>query len=267
LSEAPRSAIRAQWERLRTAGRPALIPYVTAGYPSAATTVDTLQLLAAEGADFIEVGVPFSDPLADGPTIQHASFEALRGGTTVGRVLDMIRAAGLPVPVILFSYLNPLLRYGIERFLGDARRAGVAGVLLTDVPVGSAPDVETALAASGLDRIPLIALTTGRDRLGAAVAGGSGFVYLISRLGVTGGGTTIGAEVRRAVEGIRALTALPVAIGFGIATGAQAAAAAALADGVVVGSAVVRAMGAGLPATRALVAELRAALDGAAVVS
>jgi len=265
LSDGGAGPIAARWAWLRGAGRPALIPYLTAGYPSADATLAALRMLVEEGADVIEVGVPFSDPLADGPTIQHSSFEALRGGMTVGGVLALVREARLDVPVVLFSYLNPILRYGVERFLAEAREAGASGLLLTDVPVGADPAVEHAITAGGLDRIPLVALTTAPSRLPAAVAGGSGFVYLISRLGVTGGGTTIGGDLQGAVMAVRAVTALPVAVGFGIGTGAQAAAVAEFADGVVVGSALVRAMGEGLEAARTLTGELRRALDAVAV--
>jgi tryptophan synthase alpha chain len=261
LSDRGPGDIARSWARLASAGRTALIPYVTAGHPSRAATLDTLRMLAAEGADLVEVGIPFSDPLADGPVIQHASFEALRHGTTVEGVLDMVRDADLAIPVVLFSYLNPVLRYGTERFLADAQSAGAAGLLLTDLPVGADPLVEDAIRASDLDRIPLVALTTDGRRLAATVAGGSGFVYLISRLGVTGPRTTIGTEVERAVDGIRGHTRLPVAVGFGIAGAEQAAAVGSYADGVVVGSALVERMGRNPEAARALVVALRQALD------
>ena len=265
MSDAGRGRIARQWAALRAAGRPALIPYVTAGYPSAEATVATLRALADEGADFVEVGIPFSDPLADGPVIQRASFAALQGGTTVRGVLDMVRAADLSIPVVLFSYVNPVLRYGLARFVDDARQAGASGLLLTDLPVGADPPLEAAIGTSGLDRIPLVALTTTRARLAAALEGASGFVYLISRLGVTGGGTVIGGEVAAAVAAVRHATDLPIAVGFGIGTGAEAAAAAELADGVVVGSALVRRMAEGEAAVRRFVAELRRALDAATV--
>jgi tryptophan synthase alpha chain len=267
LSDAGRGRIARQWDRLRTEGRSALIPYVTAGYPSADATIAALRALAEAGADFVEVGIPFSDPLADGPVIQRASFAALEGGTTVAGVLEMVRTADLPIPVVLFSYLNPVLRYGLPRFLEDARRVGASGLLLTDLPVGADPPTEAVIDAGGLDRIPLVALTTTPARLAASVRGASGFVYLISRLGVTGGGTTIGGEVTGAIAALRAVTTLPIAVGFGIGTGAAAAAAAAHADGVVVGSALVRRMAEGPEAVRAFVAELRHALDAAALVS
>jgi tryptophan synthase alpha chain len=267
LSDPGAGLLARQWARLRSAGRPALIPYVTAGYPSAGATVAALRALTDAGADVVEVGIPFSDPLADGPVIQRASFAALEAGTTVARVLDMVRAADLPIPVVLFSYLNPVLRYGLPRFLDDARRAGASGLLLTDLPVGADPSVEAAIAAGGLDRIPLVALTTTPARMVAAVRGATGFVYLISRLGVTGGGTTLGPAVAHAIAALRAVTALPIALGFGIGTGADAAAAAAHADGVVVGSALVRRLADGPDAVHTFVAELRHALDAAAVAS
>jgi tryptophan synthase alpha chain len=265
LSDRGPGGIARCWERLAAEGRTALIPYVTAGYPSRAATVATLRMLAADGADLVEIGIPFSDPLADGPTIQHASFEALRQGTTVRGVLDLVREADLAIPVIAFSYLNPILRFGTERFLAEARAAGVGGVLITDLPVGADPSIEAALGASGLDRIPLIAPTTTESRLAAAVAGGSGFVYLISRLGVTGAHTVIGAEVERLAARVRARTRLPLAVGFGIAGAAQATAVARFADGIVVGSALVERMGQGAAAARDLILELRQALDAAGV--
>jgi tryptophan synthase alpha chain len=265
LSDRGPGGIARRWERLAAASRIALIPYVTAGYPSRDATLTTLEMLAADGADFVEVGVPFSDPLADGPTIQRASFEALRQGTTVRGVLDLVREADLPIPVVLFSYLNPILRYGTERFLVDARAAGASGVLVTDLPVGADPAVEGAIRSSGLDRIPLIAPTTTDERLAEAVAGGSGFVYLISRLGVTGARTAIGAEIEHLARRVRARTRLPLAVGFGIAGGAEAAAVARFADGIVVGSALVERMGQGGTAARELLLELRQALDTAAV--
>lgn len=265
MSDRGGGSIARCWARLAADGRTALIPFVTAGHPSSAATVATLRMLEAEGADLVEVGIPFSDPLADGPIIQHASFEALRQGTTVPGVLDMVRNANLGIPVVLFSYLNPILRYGIEQFLADAQSAGVAGLLLTDLPVGADPGIEDAIHASGLDRIPLVALTTSGDRLAATVAGGSGFVYLISRLGVTGAHTTLGAEVEHMVGRIRTHTDLPVAVGFGITGGAQAAAVARYADGVVVGSALVERMGRSVDAARELVVALRQALDAVGV--
>lgn len=259
------AALEARWEALRAAGRVALIPYLTAGYPSADATVAALRMLEQEGADLVEVGVPFSDPLADGPVIQRSSFAALERGMSVRGVLDLIRQARLGIPVIVFSYVNPLLRYGVTRFLADAEAAGCAGLLLTDVPVGADPALERSIADSALARIPLASLTTGDDRLRALAAAGEGFLYLISRLGVTGSPTAIGQQVESAVARLRAVTRLPIAVGFGIGAGEQAAEVARFADGVVVGSALVERTAEGLDAARALVRELRQALDTVAV--
>jgi tryptophan synthase alpha chain len=222
-------------------------------------------MLEDEGADFVEVGVPFSDPLADGPVIQRSSHEALRGGMTAAGVLDLVREAALGIPVILFTYLNPVLRYGVSRFLRDAGGAGAAAVLLTDLPAGVDPSVEAAVDEAGLDLIRLVAPTTRGARLVETLHGAHGFVYLISRLGVTGAETTISAAVRRTVAEIRALTALPIAVGFGIANGEQAQAVAGFADGVVVGSALVRRLAEGLEPAVLLVRELRQALDAVPV--
>src|SRR3982750_235534 len=179
------SSLGQVWATLRASGRRALIPYLTAGYPSADASVDALRL-AAEVSDILEVGVPFSDPLADGPTIQRSTFEALRQGMTLSGTLEVVARAELSRPVVLFSYLNPILRYGVERLLTDAGRLGVAGLILTDLPAGSDPAVESAVQASDLDLIRLIAPTTRPERLATAVAGAQGFVYLVARLGVTG---------------------------------------------------------------------------------
>ena len=244
---------------MRAERRAALIPYLTAGYPTAAASLDALRMTSAAGADFVEVGIPFSDPLADGPVIQRSSHVALEGGMTVAGTLQLIRDARLPVPVIAFSYLNPVMAYGLERFTADARAAGVSGLLLTDLPAGEDPAVEQTVRAGGLDLIRLIAPTTVDRRLHDAVAGAGGFIYLISRLGVTGARTQLnGAEAL--VQRVREATSLPIALGFGLATAEQARAVARLADGVVVGSALVERLGSGLEPARALLTELRAAV-------
>lgn len=246
---------------LREHGRPGLIPYLTAGFPDRATSLAALRLAAAEGADLLEVGIPFSDPLADGPVIQQASFQAIEGGMTVAGMLDLVREAALDIPVVAFSYLNPILAYGPGRFLEDAAAAGISGLLLTDLPVGADPALEAQVAASPLALIRLLAPTTDADRLARAVAGAEGFLYLIARLGVTGAPTEVGGALAQAVARVRAVSDLPVAVGFGIGSGAQARAVAGVADGVVVGSALVRRLGEGLDAARDLLRELREALD------
>lgn len=240
-----------------------MIPYLTAGYPTPMLSLQALRLTEEAGADFVEVGVPFSDPLADGPTIQRASQTALELGMNVVRVLEQIREAALGIPVVVMSYLNPVLAYGLDRFVADAGAAGAVGLLLTDLPAGVDVGVERAVAASPLALIRLVAPTTTGARLARALSEASGFVYLISRLGVTGARDQVPADLGDQVARVRAVTPLPIAVGFGISTADQAAAAARLADGVVVGSAVVEALGTGgLGAAerllRALVAAVRA---------
>jgi tryptophan synthase alpha chain len=255
------SRLEPAWAALRSSGRPALIPYLTAGYPTRAASEAALQA-AAEVSDIIEVGVPFSDPLADGPTIQRSTFEALRQGMTLAGTLELIARAGLSIPVVIFSYVNPILRYGLDRFLADAEHLGVAGLILTDLPAGSDPEVEGAVHGSRLDLIRLIAPTTAAERLARAVSGAQGFVYLVSRLGVTGASPALDADLADSVKRVRRATALPVAVGFGISTPAQASAVARLADGIVVGSALVDLLGReGVGGARRFLGSLRSALD------
>lgn len=219
-------------------------------------------MAAPAGADLLEVGIPFSDPLADGPTIQRSTHTALEQGMTVARVLALVRDAQIAIPVVLMTYVNPVLAYGAERFASHAKAAGVAGVLFTDLPAGAVPEIERAVAANGLDLIRLIAPTTTDERLAAAVAGAGGFIYLISRLGVTGARPDAPPDLDRHVRRLRAVTRLPIGVGFGIGTPAHAAAAARWADGVVVGSALVEALGAGgVPAAERLLQSLSPALE------
>jgi tryptophan synthase alpha chain len=260
LSEHP---IAARWRSLRgnAVRRAALIPYLTAGFPTPALSLEALRAVADAGADFIEVGIPFSDPLADGPTIQRSTQAALDQGMTAARVLEQVHRAALAVPVILMTYLNPVLAFGVERFVREAAAAGVSGLILTDFPAGADPAIEALVAASPLVWIRLIAPTTGPERLTRAVHGASGFLYLISRLGVTGARDQVPADLAQHVARVRAASPLPLAVGFGIATPAQARATAALADGVVVGSAIVHALGQdGVGAAERLVRELAAAV-------
>jgi tryptophan synthase alpha chain len=255
------SRLEPAWAALKASGRPALIPYLTAGYPSLEASAAALRA-AAEVSDIIEVGVPFSDPLADGPTIQRSTFEALRQGMTLAKTLDLIARAELSVPTVVFSYLNPILRYGLARFLSDAESLGIAGLILTDLPAGSDPVVEGAVGRSRLDLIRLIAPTTRQDRLASAVKGARGFVYLVARLGVTGASSALGSDLAVSVMRVRQATTLPVAVGFGISTPEQARAVAQMADGVVVGSALVDILGRdGVAASRRFLGSLRVALD------
>jgi len=252
-----------RWRALGTSR--ALIPYLTAGFPTPAVSLDALQRAVDAGADFIEVGVPFSDPLADGPTIQRTTQTALEQGMTLPRVLELIHTAALAVPVVIMTYLNPVLAYGVPRFAKDARAAGAAGVLLTDLPAGADPTVERAVSASSLALIRLVAPTTDDQRLKTALTGATGFVYLISRLGVTGARADVPPDLDAQVKRVRAAGGnapnLRVAVGFGISTPAQAAAAARSADGVVVGSALMDALATGgVAALERLTRDLAAAV-------
>jgi tryptophan synthase alpha chain len=255
--------LEAAWADLRSRGRTALVPYFTAGHPDRAASLEALRR-SEEHADIIEVGVAFSDPLADGPTIQRSTFEALASGMTLPRTLELIAEARLSRPVVVFSYLNPVRRYGLERFLRDAADLKVAGLLLTDLPAGSDATVEEAVRASPLDLIRLVAPTTVGDRLAAVVRGAEGFLYLVARLGVTGASQELASGLAEYVARVRAVSGLPLAVGFGISTPAQARSVAHLADGVVVGSALVETLGRDGPvAAGRMLAGLRGALDQA----
>jgi tryptophan synthase alpha chain len=255
------STLARAWADLRRRGRTALIPYLTAGHPDRAASLEAMRR-AADHADVLEVGVAFSDPLADGPTIQRSTFEALQRGMTLPRTLDLIAEARLEIPLVVFSYLNPVLRYGIDRFLRDAAQLGVAGLLLTDLPAGNDPVLEQAVRESPLDLIRLVAPTTAGERLAEVARDAQGFLYLVARLGVTGASTALDGGLEQYIGRVRAASPLPLAVGFGISTPAQAATVAGLADGVVVGSALVERLGKeGPAAAAAFLASLRAALD------
>lgn len=219
-----------------------------------------LRELPGAGADVIEVGVPFSDPLADGPVIQGSSQRALDQGMTLDGTLALVAEARPAVPVVLFSYLNPLLAAGTT-VLDRAAAAGVQGVLVTDLPVGADPAREAWLGGGPLEFVRLVAPTTPRARMAEIARHGRGFVYLISRLGVTGMQEQVAADLPRTVAELRSVCTLPICVGFGISSPAQAKEVGALADGIVVGSALVRAAETGVDEALALVRSLRAALD------
>jgi tryptophan synthase alpha chain len=261
------SRLAAAWKTLRASGRPALIPYLTAGHPDLATSEEAFRA-ADKIADMLEVGVPFSDPLADGPVIQRSTFAALRQGMTLAGTLELVGRIRPRKPVVIFSYLNPVLQYGIDHFLADAERLGIAGLLLTDLPAGGDPTLEARIRASSLDLIRLIAPTTSPARLAEAVAGAEGFLYLVARLGVTGASRSLSQDLADQVARVRAVTPLPIAVGFGISTPAQAAEVAGVADGVVVGSALVDLLEReGVGAATRFLGQLRAALDEAKVAA
>jgi tryptophan synthase alpha chain len=245
---------------LRAEGRKALVCYATAGHPTREASIAVLHALQEGGADVVEVGVPFSDPMADGPVIQASSQCALDGGTTLDGVLDIVREAALDIPVVLFSYLNPILAGGPD-VLRRIRAAGCDGLLLTDLPVGADPEREQWVAESELAFVRLVAPTTPADRMREISDRGDGFVYLISRRGVTGLRDDIPDDLAPTVTRLRNATSLPICVGFGVSNPAQARAVSSLADGVIVGTAVVRAADQGSDAVLELTRSLRAALD------
>ena len=254
--------IAARFTALRAAGKRAFVPYITAGDPGVSETVDLLKALDDAGADVIEVGVPFSDPMADGPVIQASSQRALDRGVRLGAVLDMIGQARIAAPIVLFSYLNPILAAG-DDVLERAADAGCDGLLITDLPVGSDPAREAWLGASPLAFIRLVAPTTPAERMTEIGTHGSGFVYLISRLGVTGVQQSLAADLPATLSRLRAATTLPICVGFGVSTAEQAAAVARQADGVVVGSAIVRAANESVASAAKFAREMRRAIDAA----
>ncbi len=228
--------------RARAEGRVALVPYVTAGDPDLASTRGIVRGLQRGGADVVEIGVPFSDPIADGPVNQRSAERALRNGVTLRSVLDLtidLRRDGAP-PIALFTYYNPIHRMGLAGFAREARRSGVAGVLVTDLPPEEAGELRAALDAEGIDLIDLLSPTSSPERVALVAREGRGFLYFISRTGVTGAREDLPADLEARVRAARAVSALPVAVGFGISRPEQVRAVAGFADGVVVGSALVR---------------------------
>ena len=236
------SRIGARFAELQQRGQKALVAFVTAGDPSLDRTVDLAQELEAGGVDVLELGVPFSDPVADGPVIQRSSERALARRTSLAAVVDAVRRIRQrsPLPLLLFSYFNPLLRYGLERLVCDARSAGVDGVLVTDLPPEEGQEWLGMARKGELDTVFLASPTSPDGRLRGVAEASRGFVYAISRTGVTGEQQALSEDARPLVTRLKALCGTPVALGFGISTPEQVAAAAALADGVVVGSALVR---------------------------
>jgi tryptophan synthase alpha chain len=235
------SRIADTFAALKHAKGPGLVAYVTAGDPNLSRTAEILVSLAANGADIIEVGVPFSDPLADGPVIQRASERAIASGTTLRRTLEMLRGtrAKIRAPIVLFTYANPILRMGDAAFVQEAAAAGVDGVLVLDLPVEEAGAFRTRLVDADLDPIFLLSPTTTDARIRASAALGRGFLYVISRLGVTGARDRVATEAEALVRRVRAHSELPLALGFGISTPEQVAHVGRWADAAVVGSALV----------------------------
>ncbi len=251
------------FETLAAAGRKGLVGYLTAGDPDSATSEANIIDAVRNGLDLLELGVPFSDPTADGPTIQEASQRALAAGMTVAGALELVRRlrGEVDLPIVLFGYANPLFRYGYEQVCADAAEAGVDGMLIVDMPFEETDEIGVHLEKNGLFRVPLIAPTTPPERAAAVLRGAAGFVYYIMVRGVTGARTEVADDIAAHVGALRSCTELPIAVGFGVSDGEQARQVGASADAVVVGSALVKAALAGRVGE--FVRELRAGLDGA----
>jgi len=236
------SRIEAVFAALRARGERALIPYFCAGDPSLETTGRLIEEADARGADVIEVGLPFSDPLADGPTIQRAVVRSLARGTSLFRLLPVLAEVSgrIKAPLVLMTYLNPLHRYGLEAVTRDLARAGVAGLIVPDCPVDESGPLGRAAAAAGLDLIALVAPTSGPERLRRITRASRGFVYLVPLTGITGERTELPPDLVSLVRDLRGVTTKPVCVGFGISTPAQVAGVVRHADGAIVGSALVR---------------------------
>ncbi len=230
------------FRRLRRQRQAALIPFLTAGDPNLETTRELLRVAADSGADLLELGVPFSDPTADGPVLQHSAEIALQAGASLGRVLELVAdfRRDSQLPVILYGYYNPIFHYGPQRFAADARQAGVDGILVVDLPPEDAEELLVWTRPAGIHFIFLLAPTSGPDRVRKVLRRAAGFVYYVSVTGVTGARPMVAESVQPVVERLRRSTRLPIGVGFGISTPVQAAAVARFADAVVVGSAIMR---------------------------
>ncbi len=255
--------ISAVFTKAKREKRAAFMPYHAMGYPTRAATLDVIKTLADVGADLFEIGIPHSDPLADGPTVQTATYTAIMNGTTVKDCLAMVRElrdAGVENPFCAMTYYNPIFSYGIEKFVADAASAGIDGLLMPDLPPEEAEELGAACRKAGLATIQFLAPTSTEERIKFVARHATGFIYLVSVTGITGARTELPPDLKDFVKRVRKHTDLPLAIGFGIGTGEQAAAVSEIADGVIVGSALVKAAGSaeGVAAVRALGAELAA---------
>ena len=241
--------IAARFAKLRGEGRAAFIPFIEAYDPDEATSMDILRGMPTAGADLIEIGVPFTDPAADGPTIQRSGQRALKSGGTLGGALAMVRTFRINdhgTPVVLMGYLNPILSYGVDCFCQAAEQAGVDGVIVVDMPPEESEELARNLKSTGLDLIRLVAPTTDTARLPLVLADASGFIYYVAITGITGTRSAAIEDLARAIPRLRAHTDLPIVVGFGVRTLKQASKIAEIADGVVVASALIETLSASL---------------------
>lgn len=258
-------AVAALFSGAKAQGRAAFLPYYPVGYPTYEASLEVVLALAAAGVDGFEIGMPFSDPLADGPTIQAATQIALRNGITVRRCLEAVRtlrARGVRQPMLLMGYLNPLLAYGPAQFATDARSAGADGVIVPDLPPDEMPEIAAACAAHGLAQVQFLAPTSSPARIALAAERATGFIYLVSVTGVTGARSELPLDLPDFVARVRARTSQPLVVGFGISQPDQARQMNGLVDGFIVGSALVKAGAESAAAAGELARQLRRALDG-----
>jgi len=255
------------FELLKQNGRTALMPYVTMGFPALESALDIVPAIAEAGADLVELGVPFSDPLADGATIQAASQKALENGMSLALCLEQaatLQTRGVAIPLVLMGYYNPIVQFGIKRFAEQAAASGIDGIIVPDLPPEEAEALHAAVTARGLDFIFLLAPTSDTGRVQMVVDKSTGFIYLVSLVGVTGARAALPPDLANFVARVRAVTDKPLAVGFGIGTPEQAAQVAQIADGVIVGSALIKAIGAAAnpaEASRVFVSRMRTGID------
>ena len=242
---------------LAARGRKAFAPFLTIGYPDVETSEALVEVVLDGGADMLELGIPFSDPLADGPTVQATSFAALRNGVTVTSALDTVRrlrARGVEAPLVFMGYYNPYLSYGLERFVEDAASAGVDGLIVPDLPAEESGALGALCAEQGLHLIPLLAPTSTDERIASACKAAGGFIYCVSLTGVTGARSVLSASVETLVERVRRHTDLPLLVGFGVSRREHVEAIGRFADGAIVASALLDAIGSAVPEQRLEVA-------------
>lgn len=234
--------IERTFKKLRAQNKKAFIPYVMAGDPSVEKTKELVLVLEERGADIIELGVPFTDPLADGPTIQRAAERALKNGVTLRSVIALVNDIRVKtrVPLVLMTYYNPVFKYGEERFINDAKDAGVDGLIIPDLPPDEAGELIKISKKAGIALIFLLAPTSTEDRIKKVATASKGFIYYVSMTGITGAQILLDGSIEKSINSIRSITDKPVAVGFGVSTPDEARAVAGISDGVIVGSAIVR---------------------------